>query len=50
MGGMCSSNGKAADARTKLATDAEQDPLITLQIPDSLCTEAHISVPCTENL
>lgn len=50
MGGMRSLNGKASDAGMTLATNAEQEPLITLQIPESLCTEAHILVPCTENL
>lgn len=49
MGGTCSSNGKASEARMKLAASAEKDPFPTWQIPASLCT-AHISVPCTENL
>lgn len=49
MSGMRASNGKPrTDARMKLATGAEKDPLVTLQIPESLWTEAHISVPCTE--
>lgn len=49
MGGTCSSNGKALEARMKLATSSEKDSLPTQQIPESLGT-AQISVPRTENL
>lgn len=41
MGVMRSSNGKATDARTKLAANAEPEPLITLQIPESLSVQKH---------
>lgn len=49
LGVTCSSNGKASEARMKLATSAEKDPVPTRQIPESPCA-AHVSVLRTENL